>query len=283
MLLQLLDPGVYTPQTMAFAIDAADAALLRESVPSGDFVDLWAKHNAHYEHLLRVARWRIETASLLSVCAEASGAAASLGLEADLTETMRWLGAKGTREVHPSLWISVASQADAPKQVGEMIAAGAHLIVKNRVKVLLDALRALSADHPPPAPLQTVSQGTVLEMVVGPWTRSSGPGPFLPVPKEAEALGDKGEVHLLQGAALDAAEDHVRSAQPTRAWHGKYDASELDKAQWDKLVAEHWPRLRDRFAALLAKSTAEHRAVLMVGNDLSHPWSTDLPFPERVV
>ena len=139
----------------------------------------------------------------------------------------------------------------------------------------------------------------LLEMLTEPFVPSVGPGPFLPVPPHATPMQDPrwqplpifGVKHwnwpLLEGYVVGdddllEVEKVVRAAQPRRDWHQSYNGQPIDEDTWERLIDAHWPRLRDRFADALAQAHRDEKALLLVNNDLSHPFWCGPTWPPRV-
>lgn len=141
---------------------------------------------------------------------------------------------------------------------------------------------------------------TLLELLTEPFTPSVGPGPFLPVPVNASRLQDSMWQalpifavkhwnwplvggYVLEGDALRDAEKVVRSASPRRDWHASYNVNPANDAVWEQLVDEHWPRLSVRFANALLDAHREQAAVLLLDNDLAHPFWSGPNWPKPLI
>jgi hypothetical protein len=125
-----------------------------------------------------------------------------------------------------------------------------------------------------------------LELLVGPFVVSRGPGPFRGVPEGARRVVDPSwdlleifraghDPHLrwsppswwfLAGEDLDRAIDDAKTAEPTREWFaGLGDSYYLERwgaplppdwHDWAAVLAGWWPRCRERHAALLDEATS---------------------------
>jgi hypothetical protein len=85
----------------------------------------------------------------------------------------------------------------------------------------------------------------------------------------------------LEGRAIDEAAKWAAKTSPgDRSAHPSL--AELDEIAWERLVLEHWPRLRDRFVRMLERIRPDEQAVLLLENELSHGfWPGDL-WPQEV-
>jgi len=139
----------------------------------------------------------------------------------------------------------------------------------------------------------------LLEMLTEPFSPSFGPGPFLPVPPHATPLQDPRwqplpifavkhwnwpllEGFVLEDDDLREVEKMVRTAEPQREWHESYNSQPIDDATWKQLVEDHWPRLSERFAVALGQAHRDEKSVLILNNDLSHPFWCGPAWPPRV-
>jgi hypothetical protein len=131
----------------------------------------------------------------------------------------------------------------------------------------------------------------VLEVLVGPYRRSVGPGPFLPPPRAgvpiddvhaprlplfAERHGEHGVMpiidgRLLVGDAIDAALDEAHATEPGTGWWTAWDRERhlelgTTASGWRDLasVAADWPRVRDRYVAALRDARRTGHAVVVV-------------------
>jgi hypothetical protein len=143
------------------------------------------------------------------------------------------------------------------------------------------------------AALKALSQlaiGDVLDVLVGEFLPSHGPGPFLALPEHGARLLDAGsarlplftidglelpDVRLLEGATLAAEQARVQSATPGLGWQReRLGDVELDEAA---VIDAWWPRLKERYLGLLEHAAANDRSVLLLEGGFDHAFwvSTD--------
>ena len=133
--------------------------------------------------------------------------------------------------------------------------------------------------------------GDILRLMVGPFMRTQGPGPFVPMLEVAQPLEDPEwerlplfripgagglswrhpDAAFLEGDALLAAADEVLAwCPPFRWWKDEEDRSIYShrghqSRGWQTLEGceEYWPASRDRFVALCRRAHSAGRAVLL--------------------
>jgi hypothetical protein len=132
-----------------------------------------------------------------------------------------------------------------------------------------------------------------LELLVGPFVASRGPGPFRGAPESARPVVDPSwelleifraghDPHVrwapppwwfLAGEDLDRELDELKTAEPSRAWFARLgDEYYLEQwgapmppdwHDWAAVLSDCWPRCRDRYAALLDDARRAGDVVLL--------------------
>lgn len=129
---------------------------------------------------------------------------------------------------------------------------------------------------------QAIGGRTLLEMLVGPFVPSRGPGPFLPCPAAAVPLIDPASApplfrahplfpaHVLAGdEALRAARAEIAAAiAPIKPWaEGELHEHSPTDPPWDvpwSALVPRWDKWRARFEGLLDEARVRRQAVLLV-------------------